>query len=320
MKECNMLLRYLVNLIFICLIIHMFLYGKGNNTFDFLRLDVGARAAALGSSFVTSTNDPNLIFYNPAGLTSLNCQQLSMGFFKHLLDVNAGYISYGRELSNFGFVGGGIIYINYGEFKRTGEEGQQLGTYSAGEFVILVGYGSNIIEDLSYGINAKFIYSSIADVHSTAAAVDFGAKYVVIPDRFVIGASILNLGTQIDPYMNTREKLPLNFTIGSAIYPEHLPAVIFIDLHRLNDYQDNFIKRLKQFSIGVELTASPNVILRVGYNNEKRQELKLGQSSGFAGLSIGGGFVTERYTIDYGYNSLGRVGSMHRISVGFRLE
>jgi len=315
-----MLFKYRINLIFILVLIPLFLFGKGNSTFDFLRIDVGARAAALGSSFVTSANDPNLIFYNPAGLTSLNHQQLSVGFFKHLLDVNSGYISYGREISDFGFVGGGIIYINYGEFKRTGEEGQQLGTYGAGEFLIVAGYGNEVIKDLSYGVNAKFIYSSIAEVHSTAAAIDIGAKYVMIPDRFILGASILNLGTQIDPYMNTREKLPLNLTIGSAIYPEHLPAVIFIDLHRLNDYQDNFIKRFKQFSIGVELNASENVILRVGYNNERRQELKLGQSSGFAGFSIGGGFVTEKYNIDYGYNSLGRVGSMHRISVGFRFD
>ena len=40
-------------------------------TYDFLRLDVGARAGALNGSFVSMTNDPNLLFYNPAALPTL---------------------------------------------------------------------------------------------------------------------------------------------------------------------------------------------------------------------------------------------------------
>lgn len=316
-----MFLKYRIIIIYMLLYIPSVLFSGGKNIYDFLRMDVGARAASLGSSFISSTDDPNIIFYNPAGLTSINNTRLSIGFFKHLMDVNSGYISFGTEVPDFGFIGSGIVYVNYGDFKRTGEEGQQLGTYSAGEFVFVVGYGSEVIDKLKYGVNAKFIYSSIAEVYSTASAIDFGMRYTVIPERFEVGASILNFGTQFNPYVHTREKLPLNFTIGFAIYPEHLPAIILIDIHRLNDSQNNFIKHFKQFSLGVELTASENVFLRVGYNNERRQELKIGQTSGLAGFSIGVGFKSpDIYTVDYSYNSLGEIGSMHRISVGFKLN
>lgn len=291
--------------------------GQGTSTYDFLRLDEGARAAALGGSFAASTDDPNAIFYNPAGLATLTARRVSVGFFKHLMDINAGSASFGTEIPQLGFVGGGVEYINYGEFKRTGEEGQDLGTFGAGELAVSAGYASQLQNGLLYGVNAKFIYSSIAEVSSTAAAIDLGLQYAAVPGRILIGTSLMNLGTQIQPYGNTRESLPLDFKIGAAVYPEHLPAVIMIDFHKLNEFQDNFADRLKQFSVGAEFTVSPNVFLRFGYNNEQRQELKIGTSSGLSGLSIGGGISTGSYTVDYAFTSYGDIGGVHRISVGF---
>ncbi|MBI4548749.1 MAG: type IX secretion system protein PorQ [Ignavibacteriae bacterium] len=293
------------------------LTAGSKSTYDFLRADVGARAAALGGSLVTLTDDPNVIFYNPAGLSTLSGRKVSVGFFKHLMDVNAGYASFGTEIPQLGFVGAGVQYINYGEFDRTGEEGQNLGTFSAGELAITAGYGDQLQTGLSYGVNAKFIYSSIAEVRSTAVALDFGLQYTAVPNRMIVGTSLLNLGTQLDPYVNTREHLPLDFKVGASLYPEHLPAVIMLNLHRLNEQQDNFVDRFKAFSIGAEFTASTNVKLRFGYNHERRQESKIRASSGLAGFSTGVGISTGMYAIDYSFSSIGPIGGLHRISVAF---
>ncbi len=289
--------------------------AQGNTTYDFLRNDVGARAAALGGSFTTMTDDPNIIFYNPGGLSSLGNRKVSFGYFKHLLDINAGYASFAESISELGFIGAGIEYINYGEFKRTGEEGQDLGTFGAGELALLVGYGGELPNGLHYGANVKFIYSSIAEVHSSAVALDLGVQYIAVPDRILIGASLLNLGTQISPYLSTRENLPLDFNVGVSIYPEHLPVVLLINLHKLNEEQKTFSDHLKAFSVGAEFSASPNVALRIGYNNELRKDVELGTSAGLAGLSAGGGITTEIYTFDYAYTSYGSIGGLHRISV-----
>jgi hypothetical protein len=295
-------------------------FGQGTTAFEFLRNESSARIAALGGSFMMASDDPNTIFYNPAGITSLSSTKLSVGFMKHLLDINAGFFSFGMELQDIGMVGAGIKYINYGEFKRTGEEGQDLGAFGAGEFAFILGYGAELMEHLNYGVNAKFIYSSIADVNSSGAALDFGLAYAVIPNRFHIGASVTNIGTQIDPYYTTREKLPLDVAVGGSVYPEHLPAVLYIDFHKLTASENKFINHFKQFSIGVEFLASPNFQLRVGYNHERRQELELGQSAGMAGFSVGGGFFNDLYTVDYAFTSLGKIGAMHRINIGFRFE
>lgn len=288
------------------------------STYDFLRNDIGARSAALGGNFVTMTNDPTTIFVNPAGLATVDGRGVSVGFFKHLLDINAGYAGVATEIPGLGMVGAGVVYTNYGEFQKTGEEGQDLGTFGAGELALTVGYGGILPSGVAYGASVKFIHSSIDEFSSSAAAVDLGIQYVAVAQRIRLGASLLNLGTQFDPYGTTREPLPLDLKVGATLTPEHFPAVLVVNLHRLSDGYDSFSDRFKAFSVGAEFTVSPNFFLRAGYDNQRRQELKVGQSSGLSGFSAGAGIATGFYTIDYAYGSLGPIGALHRISIAFR--
>jgi hypothetical protein len=291
--------------------------ADGKSTYDFLRNDMGARSGALGGGQVLFIDDPTTIFSNPAGLATLTRTKFSVGFLKHLMDVNAGYAGFGTEIEGLGYVGAGIVYTNYGEFKRTTENADVIGTFGAGEFAATVGYGNELRSDLRFGVNAKLIYSSLADVSSAGAAVDLGVQYVVTPDRLSVGASLLNLGTQLNPYVTTRESLPLDFKVGAALSPEHLPATVLLNFHKLNEQQDNIIERLRAFSLGIEFQPDPSVNVRVGYNNERRRELKLGSSTGLAGFSAGIGFMTGNYALDYAYSSYGQIGGLHRISITF---
>lgn len=317
MPSLKSLLPTFVGVILFSIVSSTTVVGGNNGTYDFLRNDVSPRSAALGGSFVTMTDDANAIFYNPAGLASLGGTRVSVGFYKQLLDINAGYASFGTEIKGLGFVGAGVQYVNYGTFNGRGELEQDLGTFSAGELAVSTGYAGELPNGLHYGANAKFIYSSIADVSSSGVALDFGAQYIAVPDRLLLGVSLLNLGTQLDPYVTTRESLPLDLAVGASIYPEHLPATLMVNLHRLNEQRDGFADRLKSFSVGVEISPATNVQLRLGYNNERRQELKIGSSAGLAGLSLGGGVAAGAYSIDYAYSSMGEIGAVHRISVTF---
>jgi hypothetical protein len=290
----------------------------GNSTYDFLRNDAGARTASLGGNVVTMTNDATTIFYNPAGIGTITGRSVSVGFFKHVLDINSGYVGFATAIDGLGMVGAGAVYTNYGEFKKTGEEGQDLGTFGAGELALSVGYGGSLPSGLFYGASAKFIYSTIGEYSSSAVALDLGVQYEALPGRIRLGGSLRNLGTQLDPYGTTREPLPLDLAIGATFTPEHLPASLHIGLHRLTDKYESVSDRLKAFTAGAEFTLSPNVFARVGYDNEKRQELKIGQSSGLSGFSLGAGFATGFYTVDYAYSSLGPIGALHRISISFQ--
>jgi hypothetical protein len=292
---------------------------NNNTTYSFLRLDNGARSAAMAGSFVSITDDPSAIFYNPASLGTLTSDQASFGFLKHLLDINSGYVAYGQQFRDWGCFGVGISYINYGSFTQTDEVGNNLGTFHANEFAVLGGYSNMLYDVVHYGVNLKLIYSSIADSRSAAIAVDIGGMYVIEEQQITIGASLLNIGRQINEYISTREDLPLDLKIGVSKRLEHLPLLISLDFHRLNESAKDFLTRFKVFTVGGEFTVSEVLRLRFGYNNQQRQDLKIGTSAGLAGFSVGGGVLVGRYKIDYAFSSLGMVGALHRLTVGLNL-
>jgi hypothetical protein len=305
------LILYLAGIIFsqtLCM-------ATDNSAYVFLRNDASARAAALGGSFICIVNDPNGLFSNPAVVGTLDSRQISFGFFKNIADINAGTASYGQHIEDFGWVGGGIQYVNYGSMTETDELGNPLGTFSASDIALTVGYSNFMYENLTYGINTKLIFSSIADYHSSAFAFDLGFLYTVPEKLLAFGISATNFGRQMSSYIDTREGLPFNISLGISKKLEHLPLLVCFNLHRLNDADLSFTEHLKTFSLGGEFTLSSIVKMRVGYNNQRRQDLKLGTSSGMAGFSLGAGILVQGYMIDYAYNSFGAVGATHRISV-----
>ena len=289
--------------------------AEGGGTYNFLRNEVGARAAGLNGSFVSMMNDPNLVFYNPAALPTLTKPSASAGFLKHLLDVNGGHISYGQHIEDVGTVAAGIIFVDYGSFTETDESFNELGTFGATDLAFVAGIGRQFDEVTTFGVGVKFIYSSIANSKSAAVALDLGVLYQIPSENITIGASILNLGTQINSYIETRESLPLDLKVGITKRPEHLPVLLNLNFHKLNESQGAFLDRFSSFSLGAEFLMSESVRLRLGYNNEQRKELKLGNSAGLAGFALGGGIAIGEYLVDYAFNSYGKIGGLHRVSI-----
>lgn len=289
------------------------------NTYEFLRMDMSARAASLGGSFVSNNDDPNVIFYNPAGLNLLEGNPVSFSFVKHLLDINLASISYSTEFNNIGRFGAAVKYISYGSFEETNEFGQKIGRFNANEAALILGYGNSLDENFYYGANLKVIYSNIAERSSSALAFDVGLHYSVPSDQLNLGFSILNVGGQLSSYYETKENLPLDIVIGISKKLEHLPLRLSLDFHKLNEERDDFASKFKAFTVGAEFYLSKVLRLRLGYNNEGREEWKVGTTAGIAGFNIGLGALISDYHFDYGFSSMGSIGGLHRISVSTNL-
>ncbi|MBL7128978.1 MAG: type IX secretion system protein PorQ [Ignavibacteria bacterium] len=297
------------------------LSSQNKSTYNFLTLNVDARSSALSGSVEAIVNDVNSIYYNPAGLSTLENPQGSVGFFKYLLDINSGSAAYSQKYKDIGYFGIGIRYINYGSFEKYDETYTNTGTFNANDIAISIGYANKYIERLHYGVNAKFIYSSYDEYSSTAIAADLGLMYQIPEYMLNIGISLLNIGTQLDPYVNTREELPLDLRIGFNKKLEYLPLTFSAALHNLAADEDKFFDRFKNVTVGGEFELNEYVNLRIGYNNQHRQDLKTGSTIGIGGFSAGFGVrLKNMYLIDYSFNSFGKIGTTHRINVGFNLK
>ena len=290
--------------------------AQETTAFAFLRNDVGARAAALAGSVVSMSNDPVLLFYNPASLGTLESASGSVGFFKHLLDINAGYAVFGEEIAGFGHVGAGVVYTNYGTFDRTDDAGNVLGTFTASDIAFSAVYSNALEENVFYGGAVKFIYSSIAGYRASAIAADAGILYRIPSSRLTLGASLRNIGRESSTYAGVTESLPLDLALGASVVPRGLPLLLNVDFHRLNENPGGFADRFRAFTVGGEFTLSRVFQARFGYNNQSRKDLQTGTASGLAGFSAGVGITVSGTVVDYSLSSLGPIGNLHRISVG----
>lgn len=287
--------------------------------FDFLRVETGAKASSLAGAFDTYTDDPNAMFYNPASLSTITNNKVSAGFGKYLLDMNFGTLAYAQKYKDIGWFGIGVKYFDYGSFDRADESGTPTGeTFNANDLMVSVGYGNFIYERINYGITVKYIYSGIAEYKSSAIAMDFGMQYHMPASQLSLSFGVNNLGAQLSSYINTKEKLPLDIRVGISKRLEHTPVRLNVTFSKLNESREKLLQHLKAFSIGAEFIFSDYVSARLGYDNESRQDMKLGTSLGISGFSTGLGIrFAEKYVFDYSLNSLGKVGSTHRVNLGY---
>ncbi len=289
------------------------------NTYEFLRLDTSPRAAALAGSFVASNDDPNVIFYNPAGTYFLKGSPISFSFLKYLMDINSASLAYSREVEDIGRFTAAIQYINYGNFTQATSDGIKTGEFSAGDIAFLVSYANTLGENFYYGATAKFIHSSIADRSSSGYAFDFGLHYAIPESNWNFGFAVLNLGNQLSSYFDTKEDLPLDMRLGFTKQLEKLPFKFYWSFNRLNDKKDNFFDRFKNITAGGEFLFKSGFRFRFGYDSQKRKDLKIGTTAGLAGFNVGIGFNVSSYTIDYSFSSLGSIGSLHRFGISTAL-
>lgn len=317
-----MLKKILVSLFIICLSAgYSKVYSQETKAYNFLNLHADARSSSLAGSFISMENDVNSIFYNPAGLSTLKNTQASVGFFKYLVDINSGNAAYSQKYKDMGYIGAGIKYMNYGSMPKYDEQFNEVGTFSASDLAFYVGFANRFTDNLNYGVNLKFIYSNIDEYSSTAVAADFGLLYSLPEKTFNVGISLLNAGAQLSQYIDTKEQLPLNLRFGASKKLDYLPLTVNVALNNLNVDQENFFDRFKNFTIGGEFNMSENVNLRIGYDNQQRQDLKTGSGIGLGGFSAGLGILLQdRYKIDYGFNSMGTIGATHRINLGFSMK
>lgn len=277
--------------------------------FEFLRTEVGARPAAMSGAFIAIGGDPICTFYNPAGLSKIRIRGGSITYLKHLLDFHSGTLV-GALPQKWGTIGFGVNYMNFGEFKETTEQapegtGQTFGANSLEAAIAAAGIYQ---KTLSYGATIKYIRSSISHYASDAIVIDLGLIFhVPFTNNLDIGMAMFNYGQTINAFVNTKDKLPLNFRAGFSKKLAHLPLMFAGQVYK-------YVDDIFQWNLGGEFILTEELFIRLGYNSLGRdQKLDLNGDK-FAGLNIGLGFQWRKYRIDYAFSSMGEIGSLNRFT------
>ncbi|HEX7320067.1 MAG TPA: PorV/PorQ family protein [bacterium] len=311
----------------------------GTTAAPFLKIEFGARAAAMAGSFVALADDPSGVYYNPAGIAELDKTYLMGGhtvWFAGLMYDYAAFVLPSKRL-NFcmwsSFLSSEAIEVT------TVEKPDSSGLYYR-YLDGLVGFtvSAFLSDRLSIGLSGKYIQQQLYHENAATAALDIGTILRTPLKGARLGMCLVNYGgrmqlsgndllVQTDPWPEyegnpdaearlTTESfpLPLAFKMGIAldviarqgdglfINPSHSLSIAIDGIHP-NDGEE-------KLQVGAEYGLYDMLFLRAGYKvNYDIQNIT-------AGFGLKAGIGHREIKIDYAYVNMGILDATHRVCLG----
>src|SRR5690348_10821830 len=114
----------------------------GTSSGSFLKIGVGARAVALGESYVAVANDPSTIYWNPAGLASLQRQEVQFSHADWPADVHYEHAVWVLPSRRFG----GSFAFQLGVLSTEMDETTELNPFGTGRSFLY----SDLVAGMAY--------------------------------------------------------------------------------------------------------------------------------------------------------------------------
>lgn len=293
--------------------------GPGTTSANFLKITLGARAAALGGAYAALADDVNAIGHNPAGLARLQTQEAGFTYNRHFEGVNQGWLAWGLPLK-WGTIGAGLNYLSVDAFNAYDVNDQPAGSVSASDLALSLPYANSLTvgaaAKLSLGANLKYIAETLNDQKAGAFAFDGGA---ILEPQGVAGLSLAmafeNLGGKMT-FVNESFPLPFNVKLGAgyqmevAQNPNHALA-FSLEGHKPND-NDFFVLG------GAEYRFWRVGVVRLGYRSLDAAGSGLAFGLGYQLNPGGGAGAFSGLSVDYAFVDAGDLSSTHRVSLAFR--
>ncbi|HOY48343.1 MAG TPA: type IX secretion system protein PorQ [Flavobacteriales bacterium] len=319
----------------------------GQNVYSFLNLPNSARVQALGGSVISLRDDDvNLAYQNPGLINSSMAGVTSLTYVKYFAGINFGNAAYAFNVKKAGTFALSMQYIDYGNFERADATGQLNGEFTAGEYCLTTGFGRKIDSLFSVGVNVKTIISNLEAYSSFGMALDLGASYLSPDKLFEASVLVKNVGYQFNSYVDgNRETLPFEAQIGLSKRLLHVPLRFSFVAHNLQQpvmtYDDplkptetidpltgdtiiNKIgvgnKILRHAILGAEFNITKGLSFRLGYNYQRRQEMKVDSRLGTVGLSWGLGVKIYKFSLAYARSAYHLAGSPNQITLSAKLS
>ncbi len=280
----------------------------GTSAFPFLKINIGARAVAMGGAFTGLADDESALYYNPAGIAGYERTRFIAGYHNYFVDLQSGFLGIIRPLNEKLSLGGYVSYLSYGEFTRTDESGTILGEFGGGDLLAAFSIAARRGYNLSLGGTVKLIYESVDEYSASGIAVDLGARYSRYRDRLAFGVAVQNLGTQMSSLGNEKDRLPLTFRGGVAVRPRDLPITLAGDV--IVPVDNDVV-----IAVGGEYWELRPFYVRLGWNSFGSNYRTSDSDDSWAGVGIGVGLEVRNLLFSYAFAPGAELGDSHRITV-----
>jgi hypothetical protein len=260
----------------------------------FLRLNSGARAAAMGEAAVALPDD-EAIAANPSLLGLKRTGTLGLSHNQWIQDIRHEYLTlvFGQGQGTFGLAA--QISRADGLERRTGPSVQPLGEFGIYNAVFNAAYAHSWGTNLRVGTNLKIIRQTVFTRSANGAAVDLGGTYHLNGD-WRLAAAARNLGAMAALDQQATE-LPRAFNAG-LVYSGLSAVLLSAELRHTNGFGATW-------HMGGEYAWNRMLFLRGGYQKGDTRD-----------WSLGVGLQTLMWSVDYAFVPFSEdLGEAHRLSL-----
>jgi len=282
----------------------------------FLKMDVGAKAAAIGGAYTALADDVTAIYWNPAGLAQLKQTELNFMHNEWFSGINYEFLAAAYPIENLTFATS-LTYLYMDEIKEVLRDTERKGNgrywetgklFTAEDMALSLAFAQALEENFFMGANFKYIHENIEHESASGAAMDLGVLFRPV-NKLGFGFVIQNVGPKMK-FITDEFSLPLTYRAGIA-YQIMEKISFLLDVRKTKDEK-------LDFSTGIELWFGKLLALR--FSGRTQADDKLGKFKGLpTGMAAGCGFnLGNSLTLDYAYVPYGDLGDTHRISIAMK--
>ena len=298
---------------------------------QFLKSDMSARSAGMGSAFAMVCNDATAMFHNPAGLAYVKSGfDAFVTYTPWIADIsyNAGGLVY--SLGSLGTVGLNFVSANYGTIIGTVVSDvaagyEETGNLDVGALSVGAVYARQLTDKFIVGGQVRYAYQHLGsstiptaveeeteEIENEVTGLAYEIGTIFYPGLFNslrMGMSIKNFSPQFK-YQEEAFQLPLTFVMGFAVDAFEIlgmggsnSLLLAMDAIHPRDYTE-------RIHLGAEFVFLNMVALRAGYKfNYDVESLSLG-----GGVKLGLGGIGLK--IDAAYSLMEDFNDVMRFTVG----
>jgi hypothetical protein len=271
----------------------------------FLKIGVGARAAAMGSAQVAVASDATSLYWNPAGLALVEGWNLHLSHNEWFQDMRYEFLAAAKKWGRHG-LGVSFSGLYMDELQRYDAEGRFLGHFGFYDIAVTGGWGMSVKPGVYVGSSVKMLVEQIDDMSAKGLAVDIGTRCETPVRNLSVGAGIFNVGPKMK--FDVEEfNVPRIISCGAAYaLPVRSWSGDILVAADLVSYRGEDIKAHVGAEYNFKNLASVAVGYKFGYDVE--------------GFSAGAGVSRGALTLGYAYSPIGSaLGDAHRVSLSYAL-
>lgn len=295
----------------------------GTATAQFLKIGVGARATAMGETFVAVANDASALYWNPAGITQFPSNEIVLAHTSWFVDIKHQFFGAVYHLTTDDAIGISVTSLHMDDMKVTTEFAPRgNGNYfTFGDVAFGLTYSRKLTPQFSFGSTIRYVEETMDVLKMRGLMIDLGTYYWTGLGTSRFAAVVTNFGNQISPsgsvtlyggqVINQFQRFPppTIFKFGFAFEPVMNETSILTMAIQLNHPNDNS----ENMSLGAEYGWMKTFFLRVGY------KLNVDEQSFSCGAGLATSIKGIVFGFDYGYVPYTNLGGVHRISLMVKL-